>query len=167
MQIIIPMTGNGSRFREAGYSELKPFIKIQGKPLIEWVVNVCRWWMKLHSYVDTSILKEIIISKILQICLKPKSLQSKIGKKRPCLWYFKAREFIDDNHCNCFIVIITCFGIMLFKKDVIEQNCDGSVPCYSGFHHLIPKANFYASCKVDSYDYLIEIKKSFLGKKKN
>ena len=31
MQIIIPMTGYGSRFVAAGYKELKPFIKIQGK----------------------------------------------------------------------------------------------------------------------------------------
>ena len=39
MQIIIPMTGYGSRFVAAGYKDLKPFIKIAGKPIIEWIVK--------------------------------------------------------------------------------------------------------------------------------
>mgnify|MGYP003309525067 FL=1 len=37
MQIIIPMTGNGSRFISEGYKRLKPFIKIHNIPMIEWV----------------------------------------------------------------------------------------------------------------------------------
>lgn len=39
MNIIIPMTGYGSRFVAAGYKDLKPFIKIMGKPVIEWIVK--------------------------------------------------------------------------------------------------------------------------------
>lgn len=39
MKIIIPMTGNGSRFVAAGYRELKPLIPVAGKPLIQWIVE--------------------------------------------------------------------------------------------------------------------------------
>ena len=39
MNVIIPMTGYGSRFVAAGYRELKPFITIMGKPIIEWIVK--------------------------------------------------------------------------------------------------------------------------------
>ena len=39
MNVIIPMTGYGSRFTAAGYKELKPFIKVMGKPIIEWIVQ--------------------------------------------------------------------------------------------------------------------------------
>ena len=39
MNIIIPMTGYGSRFVAAGYRELKPFIPVMGKPIIEWIVR--------------------------------------------------------------------------------------------------------------------------------
>lgn len=39
MQIIIPMTGYGSRFVAAGYQELKPFIRVQGRPILEWIVK--------------------------------------------------------------------------------------------------------------------------------
>ena len=39
MNIFIPMTGYGSRFAAAGYRELKPFIPVMGKPVIEWIVK--------------------------------------------------------------------------------------------------------------------------------
>jgi len=40
LNLIIPMAGNGSRFREAGYKTIKPLIPLKsGKPMIEEVVN--------------------------------------------------------------------------------------------------------------------------------
>ena len=40
MHIVIPMTGHGSRFKRAGYTRLKPFIEVHGKPIIEWVYTM-------------------------------------------------------------------------------------------------------------------------------
>ena len=40
MRIIIPMTGHGSRFKSAGYSKLKPFIRVHGKPILFWVCKM-------------------------------------------------------------------------------------------------------------------------------
>jgi HAD superfamily hydrolase (TIGR01509 family) len=39
IQIIIPMAGEGSRFRTAGYTVPKPFIEVLGKPMIQWVIE--------------------------------------------------------------------------------------------------------------------------------
>lgn len=39
MNIIIPMAGEGRRFKEAGYKEDKPFINIDGKAMIRRVVD--------------------------------------------------------------------------------------------------------------------------------
>ena len=39
MKIIIPMAGNGSRFTSAGYLNPKPFINVDGLPMIRRVVN--------------------------------------------------------------------------------------------------------------------------------
>ena len=39
MKIIIPMTGYGSRFAAAGYKTLKPFIPIEGRPIIQWIAQ--------------------------------------------------------------------------------------------------------------------------------
>jgi dTDP-glucose pyrophosphorylase len=37
--VVVPMAGNGTRFSEAGYETIKPLIPIDGKPMIERVVN--------------------------------------------------------------------------------------------------------------------------------
>ena len=39
MNIIVPMAGKGSRFKEAGYTDSKPFIDINGKPMIQRVIE--------------------------------------------------------------------------------------------------------------------------------
>ena len=40
MQIVIPMSGYGERFRLAGYLMLKPLIEIEGKPIIAHVIDM-------------------------------------------------------------------------------------------------------------------------------
>ena len=40
MKVVIPMSGVGSRFKEAGYSDIKPLIKVGKKSIIEYVVEM-------------------------------------------------------------------------------------------------------------------------------
>lgn len=39
MQIIIPMAGSGERFKQAGFPQIKPLVKVDDKPMIEYVIN--------------------------------------------------------------------------------------------------------------------------------
>lgn len=39
VQVVIPMAGAGSRFSVAGYDAPKPLIDIDGKPMIQWVID--------------------------------------------------------------------------------------------------------------------------------
>ena len=39
MNILIPMAGEGSRFKSAGYTFPKPLIEVNGKPMIQCVVE--------------------------------------------------------------------------------------------------------------------------------
>jgi len=39
MNIVIPMAGRGSRFKEAGYDLPKPLIEIKGKPMVKWATD--------------------------------------------------------------------------------------------------------------------------------
>lgn len=39
VHIVIPMAGEGSRFKKAGYTIPKPFIPVKGRPMIEWVIH--------------------------------------------------------------------------------------------------------------------------------
>ena len=40
MKIVVPMSGFGNRFVQAGYADPKPLIEVDGKPIIEHVVNL-------------------------------------------------------------------------------------------------------------------------------
>ena len=39
LNVLIPMAGAGTRFREAGYTFPKPLIDVNGKPMIQTVVD--------------------------------------------------------------------------------------------------------------------------------
>jgi HAD superfamily hydrolase (TIGR01509 family) len=60
--IVIPMAGEGSRFREAGYTIPKPFIPVGGKPMVSWVIQnmipkdipVEHYKLKFHLIVRSS-----------------------------------------------------------------------------------------------------------------
>ena len=40
MNIIVPLGGIGKRFQEEGYKDPKPLIEVDGKPMIEHVINL-------------------------------------------------------------------------------------------------------------------------------
>lgn len=39
MNVVIPMAGAGSRFRQAGYANIKPLIDVKGRPMIQRVIQ--------------------------------------------------------------------------------------------------------------------------------
>lgn len=50
MYVLIPMAGNGNRFKEAGYVLPKPLISIAGKPMIQHVVE-CLFPDEKHIFI--------------------------------------------------------------------------------------------------------------------
>jgi len=56
MQIVVPMSGFGERFRRAGYDVPKPLIMVDGKPIIAHVVDLFsgRDRLPLHLQSRTS-----------------------------------------------------------------------------------------------------------------
>lgn len=168
MKIIIPMTGYGSRFVAAGYQDLKPFIKVQGIPMIEWIVKgmyaeeadflfVCR-----QQHLDT-----IPDMRDRLTAIAPSAKIYAVDqwvKKGPVFDVLRASEMIGDNeqciinYCDFYMT----WDYARFAREVTERDCDGCVPCYTGFHpHLLVEKNYYASCLTDDDDYLIEIREKF------
>lgn len=168
MQIIIPMTGYGSRFVAAGYKDLKPLIKVYGKPIIWWIINgmfhyddefifICRKEHldtidSMHKYLQ-SLSKNITIVPI-----------DNWEKKGPVFDVMRAADYIDDespsiiNYCDFYMN----WDYLSFKNMVNAKNIDGAIPCYTGFHpSLIPQKNVYASCRYDNEENLIEIREKY------
>lgn len=168
MKIIIPMTGYGSRFVAAGYKELKPFIEVQGKPIIQWIIEgmypneedilfICR-----QEHLDKITDME---QRLLSIAPTANIYAIKDWvKKGPVYDVLRASDMIDDdkpciiNYCDFYMT----WDYDRFVDDVTERGCDGAVPCYSGFHpHLLIEKNLYASCLTDENDDLIEIREKY------
>ncbi len=40
LQLVIPMSGQGSRFARVGFEDPKPLIEVDGRPMIEWVLRM-------------------------------------------------------------------------------------------------------------------------------
>ena len=168
MQIIIPMTVYGSRFVAAGYKDLKPFIKVLGKPIVQWIIHgmypgeedilfVCR---KEHLNAIPR-----MKNKLLDIAPTAKiyAIDDWI-KKGPVYDVLRASEMINDeeptiiNYCDFYL----SWDWQEFKKKVANRDPDGCVPCYTGFHpHLMVPKNYYASCLTDENDNLIEIREKY------
>ncbi len=178
MQIIIPMTGYGSRFVNAGYKDLKPFIKIYDKPIIQWIVEkmypgetnytfVCRGEHLDNISIDSTLSDSTLCIEdyLNKICPTGKIFRiDDWVKKGPVFDVLRASEVIDDdepaiiNYCDFYMT----WNWPEFKQKVTERNCEGCVPCYSGFHpNLLPKKNLYASCLTDEEDNLIEIREKY------
>lgn len=168
MKIIIPMTGYGSRFAAAGYEKLKPFIDVQGMPIIEWIVKgmykgeddflfICR---KEHidslSYMLPELKRIAPHAQIVQI--------DDWIKKGPVYDVIRAADYVDDNE-PCIINYCDFYmdwDYRSFAEQAAQRGCEGSVPCYTGFHpHLLIKKNLYASCLIDENEDLIEIREKF------
>ena len=166
MKIVIPMSGTGNRFIQAGYVEdPKPLIRIQGKPIIEYVIDlfpgekdfvfICR-----QEHLDSTDMERILLEK----CPSGKIVPVKGSKLGPVYAVSCAYDYIDNeepaivNYCDFFMN----WDYIEFKKTVEENLCDGNVVCYKGFHpHLLHENNFYASCKTDSQNYLLEIREKY------
>ena len=168
MKIIIPMTGYGSRFVAAGYKDLKPFIKVQGKPMIEWIVKgmypnendflfVCR-----KEHLDNN---PEMRTRLLNLAPEGEIFEvDNWTKKGPVYDVLQASEKINDNE-QCIINYCDFYmswDFEKFKHEVTSRGSEGAVPCYTGFHpNLLPEKNYYASCLTDENNNLIEIREKY------
>ena len=171
MNVMIPMTGYGSRFVAAGYKDLKPFIKIMEKPIIEWIVKgmypsdvhfifVCRG----EHLKDDPAMRDRLLELAPEATIV--SIENWV-KKGPVYDVLRAYRMLchandgqgevtdgeitgtkDFNTEDAFIINYCDFYMTwnydAFAKKAKERDCDGAVPCYTGFHpNLLPEKNYY------------------------
>lgn len=194
MNIIIPMTGYGSRFVAAGYQELKPFIPVMGKPIIEWIVKgmypedvhfvfVCRGehlkkdpsmrdrLLALAPEATIVVIEEWVkkgpvydaLRAYRALCAAQESgaaadLSNGVRVEKSAEKHFDKEDGCIINYCDFYM----SWDFKAFAGEAKERDCDGAVPCYTGFHpNLLPQKNFYASCLTDEDDNLVEIREKY------
>lgn len=165
MKIIVPMTGLGSRFKEAGYDTYKALINMHGQPVLQYIVEmypdeadfvfICRNEMLQNSDLEQVLLRIKPSAKIVGI--EP----HKLG---PVYTVAQVFDLIDDNEqviCN-YCDFYMEWDYNHFKGVSKSRKYAGIIPCYTGFHpHLLHEKNLYAGCQVDSNLMLTEIKEKY------
>jgi len=159
LHLIIPMSGIGKRFIDSGYTVPKPLIEVDGKPIIEHVVNLFHGVTNITFICNTNHLLTTNMRDILNK-ISPNSTIVEVEdnlKKGPVYAISKAFDNINDDD---EIIISYCdYGTVWdFDKFLSERNkYDGLIPSYTGFHpHMLGSDN-YAFCKIEN-DLVLQVK---------
>jgi NDP-sugar pyrophosphorylase family protein len=137
MKIVIPMAGTGNRFVQKGYADPKPLIKINGKRIIEYILDmfdaddefvfICN-----DIHLATTNMREVLLE------LKPNAKivsmpQHKLG---PVYTVKAVYDLIEDNE---EVIISYCDNPHLWDRKHFENKMhggkfDGCVLTHTGFH---------------------------------
>ena len=157
MQVIIPMSGRGNRFIEAGYTTIKPLIEVDGLPIIDHVINlfphnVTFTFICAEDHLEGTPLRKILAPKGKIVGIAP-------HKKGPVWAVLQGIKEIDKDEPT---IVSYCdfsgvWNYNAFVKFVNETQCDGCIPSYRGFHPHSLGPNFYAYLRTTG-DRVLEIK---------
>lgn len=148
MQIVIPMSGYGERFRRAGYRVPKPLIEVDGKPIIAHVIELFPGetdfvFVCSQEHLDAP--EYNMAGQLARYCPRGRIVGIAPHKLGPVHAVLQAADVIDPdaptvvNYCD-----FACRWDWLdFKRAVAETGCDGAIPCYTGFHpHMLGSTNY-------------------------
>ena len=160
MHIVIPMSGLGQRFVNAGYDDPKPLIIVDGKTIIEHVCDLFPDEDKFTFICNSKHLEETNMREVLEK-IKPFSniIEIPNHKKGPVYAVSQVNDLIDEEE---EVIVNYCdFGTYWDYKDFLEhtrnRKADGAIPSYKGFHpHMLGSTN-YAFMR-ENRQWMIEIK---------
>lgn len=160
MKVIIPMSGIGKRFLEAGYKEPKPLIKVDGKPIIEHIVNMFQGEKDFIFICNSKHLKQSNMKEVLtRIAPYSKIVEIPPHKKGPVYAVSYVFDMIGDdeevivNYCD----FLKYWGYNDFLTHTRGRDADGAIPSYKCFHpHMLGTTN-YAFIRNDK-QWMLEIR---------
>lgn len=149
VHIVIPMSGIGQRFINAGYTIPKPLIEIDGKHLIKYVVelfpnetNVSFICNEIHTK-NTNII-ELLQETVNGCNIYTMNINAKVKGPVPAVQsIFESLELHDEEVIVSYCDYGAEWNYDDFLKDTRERNADGAVVCYRGFHpHMLGTDNY-------------------------
>lgn len=158
------MAGFGDRFKRAGYKDPKPLIMVDGKPMIEHVIDLFPEENNFLFVCNNDHLKHSNMRGIISSA-KPKGKIAGIKSERlgPVRNILLVADYIDDNEP---VIVNYCDFNMFwnyshFKKEMLRTKADGAVVCYSGFHPHLLGPSLYAGVKIDSKKMITDIREKY------
>lgn len=158
IQLIIPMSGIGKRFIEAGYPDPKPLIPVDGRQIIAHVLDIFPGVEDVTFICNEDHIKHTNMKAILETyCPTGKIVTIPSHKKGPVYAVAQIFDQIDDDRP---VIVSYCDYGTVWDFDAFLEAVDGyegGIPCYTGFHpHMLGSDN-YAFCKEEDL-ILLDIK---------
>jgi HAD superfamily hydrolase (TIGR01509 family) len=154
MNVVIPMAGNGSRFAQAGYTFPKPLIEVDGKPMIQVVIENLNVEANFIFIAQKSHREKYNLDSMLSL-ISPncKIIEVDGVTEGAACTVLLAKEFIDDDEP---LVIANSdqfveWNSLDFFYKMNEQNLDAGIVSFRSNH---PKWSY---AKIDENDYVIEV----------
>ena len=154
LNILIPMAGAGTRFQQAGYTFPKPLIEIEGKPMIQLVVENLNVDANYIFVVQKEHREKYNLDSLLKIITdNPKIVEvDKLTEGAACTALL-AKEYIDNNaplfFANSDQYVEWNSNEFFYKMN--ETTMDGSIVTFKATH---PKWSF---AKVDKNNIVTEV----------
>jgi len=154
LNVLIPMAGAGSRFQQAGYTFPKPLIDVEGKPMIQTVVDNLNIDATFIFVVQKEHRAKYNLDTLLNLITPNCKIVEVDGiTEGAACTTLLAKEFIDSDtplvmaNSDQFLE----WDSNEFMYKMIEQKVDGGIVSFTATH---PKWSF---AKVDEYGYVTEV----------
>lgn len=161
MKLIIPMSGQGSRFKAVGYQTPKPLIMVEGRPIIAHVLDIFPgeddvFFLCSKIHLATTNMREILSE------LKPTAqiieIDTEGSPKGPIPPVTEIYHLIGDEE---EVMVSYCdygqvWDYQAFRSEISKRQVAGAVPSYTGFHpHLLHKS-LYGGILADENNLLLD-----------
>ena len=154
MNVVIPMAGNGSRFLSAGYTFPKPLIEVNGKPMIQTVVDNLAIDANFIFIVQKEHRNKYNLDSMLSL-ISPgcKIVEVDSVTEGAACTVLLAKEFIDND--NPLVIAnsdqyVEWNSLDFFYK-MNEQNLDAGIVTFKSTH---PKWSY---ARLDENEYVAEV----------
>ena len=149
LNILVPMAGEGSRFKEAGYFFPKPIIEVLNKPMIQWVIESLNIEANYIFIIQKKHQKKFNIKSMLKI-LQPNCKIIEIDQltEGAACTTLLAKKYINNNDP---LIIANSDQYIKWNSsqslyNFITKKIDGGILTFNSIH---PKWS-YAKCDIDS-----------------
>lgn len=170
IQVVIPMSGQGTRYQKAGYTQPKPLIPVNGIPMIERLLEKFPL-----EWPCTFVMSERHAQTDIQPVLKKLRPQGKVltvpyHGKGPS--YALKAALTELNPVDPILVSYCDYGMQWdpwdFKKFVEETACDAALISYRGFHaHYLSPVTYAYSRMENGFVKEVKEKGSFTDNREN
>jgi len=154
MNVLIPMAGAGSRFEKAGYTFPKPLIEVNGKPMIQVVVDNLNLDANYIYVVQKSHREKYNLDTLLNLITPDcKIVETEGLTEGAACTALLAKEYIDNDlplfFANSDQFVEWDSNEFMYKMQ--EMNVDGGIVTFKATH---PKWSF---AKIDDLGYVTEV----------